>query len=95
MKCISKKHMKEMQDLDVKTWEFLKKKDPRYFCRLYFKPHAKCDPIDNNMAEIFNGSIVKARYVPKVSMLREIFKVVMKRVAQRKRWAVKIDDYMP
>ena len=70
--------MKEMQDLDAKAWEFLEKKDPKYFCRLYFSTHAKCDSVDNNMAEIFNGSIVEARYLPIVSMLREIFKTVMK-----------------
>jgi len=76
--------MKEMQDLDVKAWKFLIKKDPRYFYRLYFSTYAKCDSVDNNMAEIFNGSIVEVRYLPIVSMLKEIFKTIMKRVAQRK-----------
>ena len=73
MKCFYKKHMKEMQDLDTKAWKFLEKKDPRYFCRLYFSTHAKCESIDSNIAEIFNGSIVKAKYLPVVSMLKEIF----------------------
>ena len=86
-----KKHMKKMQDLDAKTWEFLEKKDRGYFYRLYFSRHAKCDSIDNNMAEIFNGSIVEARYFPIVSMLREIFKSVTKRVAQRKSWVAKLE----
>ena len=81
-----------MQDLDAKAWEFLENKDPRYFCRLYFKPHLRCDSVDNNMAEIFNGSIVKARYLPIVSMFREIFKDVMKRLAKRKSWAAKVED---
>ena len=44
-----KKHMKEMPYFDVKAWEFLEKKDPKYFCRLYFSTHAKCDSVDNNM----------------------------------------------
>ena len=74
--------MKETQDLDANTQEFLEKKDPRHFYRLYFKAHAKYDLVDNNMAEIFNGFIVEARYLHIVSMLREIFKVVIKRVAQ-------------
>ena len=43
------------------------------------------------MSEIFNGSIVKARYLPIVSILEEIFKTVMKRVAQRKRWVAKLE----
>ena len=63
-----------------------------HFCRLYFKPHVKCDSVDNNMAQIFNGSIMEARYLPLVSMLREIFKAIMKRVAQRKSWATKLED---
>jgi len=84
-----KKHMKEMQDLDAKAWEFLEKKDPKYFCRLYVNTHAKCDSVDNNMVEIFNGSNVKAKYLPIVSMLREIFKTILKRVAQRKSWVAK------
>jgi len=44
------------------------------------------------MSEIFNGSIVKARYLPIVSILEEIFKTVMKRVAQRKSWVAKLED---
>ena len=81
-----------MQDLDAKAWEFLKKKDLRHFCILYFKTHARCDLVDNNMAEIFNRSTVEVRCLPIVSMLREIFKVIMKRVAQRKSWTAKLED---
>ena len=44
-----KKHMKEIQDLDAKAWEFLEKNDPRHFYSLHFKLHAKYDSIDNNM----------------------------------------------
>ena len=44
------------------------------------------------MAEIFNGSIIEARYLPIVSIFREIFKAIMKRVAQRKSWTAKLED---
>jgi len=44
--------MKKIQDLDVKAWKFLEKKDPRYFCRLCFKAYGKCDSVDNHMAEV-------------------------------------------
>jgi len=44
------------------------------------------------MTKIFNDFIVKARYLPIVSMLGEIFKLVMKRVAQRKSWLAKLED---
>ena len=77
-----KKHIKEMQDLDAKVWESLEKKGLGNPCRSYFKTYAKCDSVDNNMAKIFNGSILEGRYLPIVSMLREIFKAIMKKVAQ-------------
>jgi len=51
---------------------------------MYFKPHVKCDSVDNNMAESFNAFIMDATYVPIVSMLKEIFKQVMKRIASKK-----------
>lgn len=35
------RHEKEMQDLDPVAWEFLEKKDPKHFCRLFFKNDAK------------------------------------------------------
>jgi len=69
-----------MQDLDAKAWELLEKKDLRHFYRLYFKTHAKYDLADTDMAKIFSGSIVEARYLCIASMPKEIFKVAMKRV---------------
>ena len=44
------------------------------------------------MAEIFNGSIVEARYLPTMSMLREIFKAILNRVVQRKSGPAKLED---
>jgi len=32
-----KKHKKEVRNLDAKACKFLEMKDPRYFCKLFFK----------------------------------------------------------
>jgi len=39
---------------------------------MYFKSHAKCNSVDD-MAEIFNGFIIDARYMLIVFMLKTIF----------------------
>jgi len=56
-----------------------------------FKPHAKCDLVDNNMAEIFNVFIMDARYMPIVSILKEIFTQV-KRIASKNQWAASLEQ---
>jgi len=78
------KYVKEMQELDPTAWQFLENKNPRHFCRLFFKPNAKCDSVDNNMAEIFNAFIIEVRFKPIKTMLEEIFESIMTTVASRK-----------
>ena len=52
---------------------------------LYFKPYAKCDSINNNVAEIFNGFIMHARYMPIISMFKTMFKFITKRIIAKKK----------
>ncbi|KAK8554034.1 hypothetical protein V6N13_072955 [Hibiscus sabdariffa] len=40
--------------------------------KAYFKGTSKCDVVDNNMAEAFNGWIIEARCKPIITMLEEI-----------------------
>ena len=42
------------------------------FCKAFFSPLSKCDNVDNNMAETFNGWICKARLLPIIDMLEDI-----------------------
>ena len=62
------------------------------WCAAFFSDIIKCDVIDNNMCETFNGVILEARYKPIISMLEEIRVYVMKRlVAKReyvKQWKI-------
>ena len=73
-----------MQQLDLHAWQFLERKNPKHFCRLFFNSNSKCDSVDNNIAEIFNASIIEERFKPIKTMLEEIFELVMIRVASRK-----------
>ncbi|KAL4346419.1 hypothetical protein GQ457_17G005010 [Hibiscus cannabinus] len=49
-------------------------------CWSYFKGTSKCDVVDNNMAEAFNGWILEARCKPIITMLEEIRTMVMNRM---------------
>ena len=80
------KYVKEIKELDLTAWKFLEKKDPKHFCRFFFKATVKCDSIDNNMAKMFNGSTVEARFKPIITMLEDIFEFIMTRVASRRLW---------
>ena len=44
-------------------------KDPKVFCKAFILPISKCDSVDNNMAETFNGWICRARTLHIIDML--------------------------
>ena len=59
------KNMQAMKEFDASAWDFLVKKNPEV--QTFFSYAPKCDSVDNNMAEIFNGSILKVittTYIP-------------------------------
>jgi len=62
----------------LKLGSFLENKKPRHFCGAFFKLDVKCDLVDNNMAKIFSGFIIKAKFKLVVNMLEEIHKLMMK-----------------
>ena len=56
----------------------------------------KCDDIDNNICETFNGVILKARCKPIISMLEKIRVYVMKRIILKIQYVSKWKtDYAP
>ncbi|XP_050217576.1 uncharacterized protein LOC126668414 [Mercurialis annua] len=59
--------------------------DVETFCKAYFKTTVKCDVIDNNLAETFNGWILDARCLPIISMLEAIRVQVMTRLHVKRR----------
>ncbi|GMJ02049.1 MUSTANG 7 [Hibiscus trionum] len=61
----------------------------KHWSRAYFSGTSKCDVLDNNLAEGFNGWILDTRCYPIINMLEEIRKKVMQRMHVKKTWAAK------
>ena len=55
-------------------------RDPSKFCKSYFSELPKCDMVDNNVCETFNGYIVKARGRPIIDLLDDIMQALMERM---------------
>ena len=54
------------------------------WCKVFFTTESCCDVVDNNMAETFNGWIMDARFKPIITMLDDIRKQVISRIAKKK-----------
>jgi len=58
--------------------------DPEHWSRAWFKIGSFCDSVDNNMCECFNHWILKARFLPIISMLEGIRRQVMVRIHENR-----------
>ncbi|XP_039118366.1 uncharacterized protein LOC120254310 [Dioscorea cayenensis subsp. rotundata] len=54
------------------------------WCVAFFSDIVKCDTIDNNMCETFNGVVLDARSKPIITMLEDIRQYVMTRLAVKR-----------
>ncbi|KAG5589577.1 hypothetical protein H5410_040091 [Solanum commersonii] len=81
----NKKICGDLLHYDKKTW-----------CKAYFKEHAKCDVVENNMCETFNFWILAARHKSIITMLEEIrHKIMDRNVEMRKFVDTWISDISP
>ncbi|KAG5574775.1 hypothetical protein H5410_054909 [Solanum commersonii] len=70
----NKKICGDLLHYEKKTW-----------CKAYFKEHAKCDVVENNMCETFYSWILAARHKSIITMLEEIrHKIMDRNVEMRK-----------
>ncbi|XP_050211777.1 uncharacterized protein LOC126661938 [Mercurialis annua] len=53
---------------------------PHTWCKAYFAFHSKCDVVDNNMCESFNGDLLDARKMHILSLLEWIKKDAVSRI---------------
>ncbi|CAL1391322.1 unnamed protein product [Linum trigynum] len=53
--------------------------EPRYFCRAFLSPIPKCDSVESNICETWNGSIIKYRGMRLIDMLEGIRVYLMDR----------------
>ncbi|XP_042018886.1 uncharacterized protein LOC121766685 [Salvia splendens] len=80
-----KSQLREMNLLGNGILEDFMQYNVESFSKAYFRTTPKCDYVDNNMAETFNGWILDARCKPIISMLEDIRVQVMRRLyAKRK-----------
>ena len=78
------KQLQQMRNLKGggKTVEGLLEKWPiQGWCHAFFTDIIKCEVIDNNMCEVFNGVILEAKSKHVTSMLEDIRQYVMTRIA--------------
>ncbi|XP_010554999.1 PREDICTED: uncharacterized protein LOC104824602 [Tarenaya hassleriana] len=65
------------------AYEAFMRANPRRWCRAFFNPESRCNAVQNNLSESFNGSIRNARLRPIIDMLEEIRRKAMQRNARR------------
>ncbi|WCJ30900.1 hypothetical protein M5689_012421 [Euphorbia peplus] len=82
-----KDKLKKLERLDKDCIPDLLYYNIETWCRTYFKTYSKCDVVDNNMSETFNGWILAARHKTIITMLEEIRVQVMKRIQQLRDFA--------
>ncbi|XP_050233534.1 uncharacterized protein LOC126682022 [Mercurialis annua] len=59
---------------------------PNKWCKAYISARCKCDMVDNNVSETFNSWVNEFRDRPIITLLEEIRKKVMTRIAEYKKF---------
>ncbi|KAL3739543.1 hypothetical protein ACJRO7_020885 [Eucalyptus globulus] len=83
-----------MADLKMecpKGYEDFMRQDPKHFCRAFIRTGTKCDAVENNLSETFNGYICIPRAKPILEMLEEIRAMLMERMTERSQLMVEGD----
>ncbi|XP_056176052.1 uncharacterized protein LOC115670556 [Syzygium oleosum] len=79
-----------------KGYEDFMRQGPKHFCRAFIKTGTKCDAVENNLSETFNGYICISRAKPILEMLEEIRAMLMERMTERSQLMVdQIDPICP
>jgi hypothetical protein len=55
-----------------------------HWCRAFFRLGSYCDYVENNLCELFNNAIMRARFFPIISSMEIIRRKVMARIAENK-----------
>ncbi|KAL4346616.1 hypothetical protein GQ457_17G004420 [Hibiscus cannabinus] len=77
------KHMEVLKKKNEVAYDYLRENwNPLYWSQAFFSDFSKCDIVDNNMCETFNGVILDARCKPIISMLEYIRVYVMHNIPE-------------
>ena len=74
------RNLNVLREVDESVADGFIARDPKVFCRAYIQTLAKCEHVDNNIAETFTGWICRARTMPIIQMLEEIRTALMERM---------------
>ncbi|CAH9133858.1 unnamed protein product [Cuscuta epithymum] len=77
-------NLEVLKALSLTGHEDILKVDPKFWCRAFFNRDIKCETVDNNLCEAFNGVIVPARSLFGYTQLEYIRKLVMQRLIKNK-----------
>lgn len=75
--------MLEVETYDPAAHAALLRTDPERWCRAYFSTESRCHDVHNNLSESFNRTIKIARSKPVLSLLEDIRRQAMRRIARR------------
>ena len=84
MSCVEgdfQRYMASINNLSPTTYQYLMSKQPKSWCRAYFKGGYACEAVENGISECFNAIIIEARKKPLITMLEEIRIYIMDRFA--------------
>lgn len=82
--------LQELKNIDDDAATAFVSYKPPLFCRAYMDPSIKSDAITNNMAETFNGYIVKARTKHLLYMMEDIRTALMQRLVKKRKEMEKV-----
>ncbi|XP_056166982.1 uncharacterized protein LOC115664633 [Syzygium oleosum] len=100
-------HKKALHALSAEAFDALFQTEAKHWCKAFFSEEFKCDAVDNNLCEAFNGRIIGARCKSIISMLEDIRILVMTRLQKQRdecanwptqcgpRIVKKLDDNIP
>jgi transposase-like protein len=71
--------MKELKEVDRLAFEWVESKPKEKWCKHKCKVHSKCDTLVNNMCELFNEVILKARKKPIIGLVEDKRLYLMRR----------------
>ncbi|XP_073102928.1 uncharacterized protein [Elaeis guineensis] len=84
--------IKEMQEILGKAVEDFMNQGPSHFCKTFINTFSRCDIVDNNLSETFNGYIVPTRHKHIIDMLKDIRVALMERMFVKKQMMLNSDD---
>ena len=84
--------MERIREESQAAYDYLMERDPRTWCRAFFRIGVACESIENGMTECFNVIIVDARKKPLLTMLEDIRLYMMERFYNLRMAADKWED---